>query len=325
MPARRVSRWYQDTGKNTEKYLTLTQDLMSARDEDYTRIYDARSKYLDEKRRGRVAYLKESVKTLRAYQHGFEARDGYDLHHVESWNHAQLKRVTNAARVFNEFVAGPHQRVRPKNKQQREALQQHTGLTAKKIYAFPVQTPSRDSKVKFVKGKVTIRQPVTGGYLENQYYYFSDYEDKKNKRTFYPNEIEDFQDLRDALKFMLPHLPDRGYYVLNNSQHGAIGQSQPKIFLDKILHDYYVAYDVKDTTGAHEGFAASILGVIRLSDKISAAKEYKDRQARRTRERRERARERNKLFTARQSKNRCKQCGAWVEKGKKKCPNGHKQ
>lgn len=315
--ARRVSKWFQDTGKNTEKYLNLTQALMSARDEDYARIYDERSKYLDERRRGRLNYLRESIQTLRAYQYGFEARDGYDARHIESWTYAQMKKVSNAARVMNEFIAGPHQRIVPKNREQRKALETYTGLRSKALRAFPIQTPSRDSRVSFRKGKITIRQPVARGYLENQYWFFSDYVD--------PEDIEDFDDLRKALRKMLPDLPDKGWYVLNNSQHGAIGQSQQKKFLDKILYEYYLAYDVKDTTGAHEGFAQSILGVIRLSDRIDPKQEYKDRQARRARERRERARERNKLFTAKRSKRRCKQCGAWVEKGKKTCPNGHKQ
>jgi hypothetical protein len=313
---RRVSKWFQDTGKNTERYHQLTQELMSAQDERYQRVYDERSNYLAERRQGRLNYLRESVRTLRAYQHGFESRDGYDLRHPEVWTHAQLKKVTNAARVFNEFVAGPHQRVVPRGRVQRAALQRHTGLRGKKLYAYPVQTPSRDAKVKIVNGKITIRRLVKGGYLQDQYYYFSDYVD--------PSEIEDFDDLRNALKKMLPDLPDEGWYVLNNSQHGAIGQSQRKKFIDKILHEYYLAYDVRDTKGAHEGFAQSILGVIRLSDTVDPAQEYKERQSRRLRERRERARERTKLFTGRRSRRRCKQCGAWIEKGKKRCPNGHK-
>lgn len=314
-----AKRWYRETGKQTKEFVALTRELDTAQGDRYGKVYDERAEYLQKKRAERLQYLRVNAKSVRQYFKGFEAADGFDLHHPEQWTAAQVRKLTNRARILNEILAGPHQRIVPKTKREKAALKHHTRLVAKDVKAFPVTMPSRDSKVHVTKkGRVSVRRPVKGGYLQDQFFYFADYKP--------PSHLVTFQDLRDALKLMLPDLPDSGNYVFNSAIHGPIGNSQPKESLDYILRQWWEAYDKNDLTGEKEGFPSGIVGVIRLSNKIDPDEEYAERRKRRARDAKERNRERQRLFGAlKADPRRCPKCGAYVKEYRKRCPKGHLQ
>lgn len=100
---------------------------------------------------------------------GFEARDGFDLRHVDEWTTAQKAEVTRLYHQVDALMARPFKVVRPRKPENLRRLQkasQHPRHSGKLKVAFvPVARPGEDAEVKIhkatrahPKGRVTIRE-----------------------------------------------------------------------------------------------------------------------------------------------------------------------
>lgn len=264
-------------------------------------------------------YLKDSIRLVRQFVHGFDARDGFSLKDVVRLRGPKLSRLRKYAAIIRQEQAQPHVTKVVRPGAQRRAIQSHTGqrdIPERFKYIVYTEKPAV-TKVRIVtprkrKGKPKKvvrpkpRRVDTGEELEipeEEREYTGPALRKPrvevalelpggtSREEFfyvenYNNEEppETFKDIKRALKKMLPDMP-KGYYVLVTSNHGNIGVPANRSNLLRMIDSDYMAYD-RVPVGAgskdNRGLAGVVVGFKLVSfTKEGADREYKERLTRR--------------------------------------------
>lgn len=259
--------WFRDSVKR-EQALERKDDYIGARLEYQRRESDRE-------------YLKESVKLLRRFTTGFEAKDGYALRDTAWLTGPKLAKVKKLAAQIREEQASDHIEKLGRTKAQRDALSRYTGQTGiKNRKRFIVHTAHPETtKVKIVKRKgakssvVETEESVPGGKVHQRFFHFSDYS-KKPPVTF--------KGISALTKRMVKDMPD-GYYVIMTSNHGAIGVPIERNRILHVLQENYHSYDILDKFNKDDrGLAEVVLGFKFTSFTVEGAnREYTTRLTRR--------------------------------------------
>lgn len=244
----------------------------------------------DRKRLLEMDYLRESIKLLRRFVDGFEAKDGYDLNQLVHIPDSRLKKVREYAPLIREEIAQAHIVVRPRSKASREAIERHTGqvgIPRRKAYAVFTDQPE-NTRVKIVPAKrkvkdkrgrtravvqtnVEISHKVQGGKVTDRFFYFEE-------------PPTSFDDIILQTRKMLRFMP-KGYYVLVTSTHGNIAAPIHKNRLLQQLHDRFLVYDkVPSRKGVKDdrGLAEVVIGYKLIAfTEDGAVREYNERLSRR--------------------------------------------
>lgn len=262
----RPAAWFRDSVKR-EQALVAKDDYIGARLEYQRRESDRE-------------YLKDSIKLLRRFATGYEAKNGYALRDVIHLTGARLAKVKKLAAQIREEQASDHVEVAGRTKARIDALARYTGQKQKGRKRFIVHTPHPETtKVKLIrqKGKrppvVEVQEKVKGGTLAGRFFLLSDYS-KREPTTF--KQIS-----RIAAK-MVKAMP-KGYYVIVTSNHGNIGVPIERDRLLHVLESNYHAYDILGKFKKDDrGLAEVITGFKLVSFTVEGAqREYKTRLTRR--------------------------------------------
>lgn len=230
------------------------------------------------------AYLHESIKLLRRFAHGFEAKDGYLLREVSSLTGRKLAKVKRLAGLIRQEQAQPHVEVIARNKAHRKTLISHTGqsdIPGRKRFIVFTDQPEKTTVKVVRRGKAKPRLEVSinvpGGVAREEFFHIADYLDGKP---------ETFDDIKAALLKMLPDMPN-GSYVLVTSNHGNIGVPAQKRNLARMIELDYMLYDVVGGDGTskdNRGLAGVVVGFKLVSfTREGAQREYRERLTRRER------------------------------------------
>lgn len=259
-----------------------------------------------DRRENERAYLHDSIKLLRRFAHGFEARDGYRLDEVVNLSGKKLAKVKKLAALIRQEQASPHVEKVARTKEQRAALESYTGqhdipnrkrfivfteqpekTTVKVVRRKPKKEPAPEPEPgkKRKKAKKSKRKPVPhveleiavpGGVAREEFFHISDYLGGEDPETF--------KDIKKALKRMLPEMP-HGWYVLVTSNHGNIGVPNQRQNLLEMIEADYIHYDtVPGVTSKKDdrGLASVVVGFKLVSfTKDGADREYIERLTRR--------------------------------------------
>lgn len=271
----RPAAWFRESVKR-ERALSDRDDYIGARLEYQRREADKQ-------------YLKDSIKLLRRFADGFEARNGYTLKDVAHLTGKRLANVKKYAALIREEQASDHVEKIGRTKPQRDALATYTGQQwMPKRKRFIVHTPHPETtKVKLVKRSkkarpvVEVQEKVKGGTLADRFFHISDY--RKTPATT-------FKQIAATVRKMLADMPD-GYYVIVTSNHGHIGAPMER---DRILHEIeslYFGYDILKryekqdgniSVKDNRGLAEVVVGFKHVSfTKDGAIREYNVRDTRR--------------------------------------------
>jgi hypothetical protein len=236
------------------------------------------------RRQSEIDYLKESVKLLRKFYKGFDAKAGYSLkpQNIVRLGDRKTDEIRELARQLRKEQASNYVIVRPKSKRSKEALYKHTGASvSKKRKAFVVHVPDDKRstvKVELPKNKKKPARVVevtkrTGAESKRKYFYFADYEDEP------PMTIEEIIDITRA---MLPDMP-KGYYAFVSKDYGYIAAPMFRNLLIRELTSQWLDYDrIRPGAKDNRGLAESLVGYALVSTKLEGAEhEYNERQTRR--------------------------------------------
>jgi hypothetical protein len=199
----------------------------------------------------------------------FDAKNGFDLRHIERWSSARLKSARSHIQKLNTLTGRPFAIVIPRTTKQRKAAQKFTGqdLARQKEYIVTVQDPKRD-KVVFRNNQVAVERTFPkGSKTIKQRFLFSDYLQAGESQP------TSFLRMREVTMRMLPDMPEnyRGewvYYTLLTVQYGPVGESVPKQDVLTLLRNYHERYD---PAGQHKGFAETVIGFQMVGTYTSAA------------------------------------------------------
>jgi hypothetical protein len=201
---------------------------------------------------------------LRDYIKGFEASDGYDMRHPERLTARHAAEIRKYGSYLHTLQSQPYVKVAPRNAKEKRALQERTGqyLKRQKRFVYHVERPG-STKVTFKKGVLEERERVSGAEIVRQYYFFRDFNNGRQPKTFRAM-------VNITEKKMLPAMPDR-YYTFWTDLHGAIGAPFPRKTLLRELQRYENQY------GGHKGFAEGLLGFVFQGTADQADSEYVNR------------------------------------------------
>ncbi len=271
--------------------------------------------YIKEGLKGYVRSDGVKIPGARNIYSGLQARDGFDLRHIERWSAAQLRAARERVQSLNTLTSRPFTVLIPRTAKQKKAARSYTGqgLKKQKEFIVTVQDTKRD-KVTFQNNKVIIQREFESGTKTiKQRYLFADYLKLGEPRPL------TFVQMRDITKRMLPDMPDRYrgnrlYYTLITIQYGPIGNSVWKDDVLDLLANYHERYD---PGRQHEGFAEQVIG-FQMVGTFGQASQYQADRERKSAA----ARQRRKLrFTERNKVKRCQR----VNKQGKRCvrESGH--
>lgn len=317
-----------------QKQRAFEAQAFAAKTDEGYRLWLGRANMEEMRRQEEREYIAESVKLLRKFAKGFEAKDGFALRDVGQLRGAKLARVKKFAALIRQEQAQPHVEKVVRSRSERQALETHTGqrdIPDRKRFIVYTQkpdqttvkvvTPKKSKAKKKKKGPGKVRKPhveieieAGGTRVREEYFYIEDY---------LGEPPETFKDIRRALKKMLPDMPN-GYYVMVTSNHGNIGIHVPKRLLMQQLESRYMEYD--KVPGASQkdnrGLATVVVGFMLTSVTIEGARrEYHERLSRRQLLEKERAKRRREARVKRRQKvcehdwkrvrggKRCKKCG----------------
>lgn len=231
-----------------------------------------------------LEYLERTIKDLRQYFTGFDAKAGYDLRFIRSLHPRKVKAIQNYGSYLHNLQSTPHVRAVPRGKKARSGLRQFTGQRLPRQKAFVVHTPHPETtKVTAPKGNVKLERPVTKGKVREQFFLF------EQMLGYQPVT---FEEMRAALKEMLPKMPP-GYYQLWTVPHGEIGVPRTRNLLMELLNQYENSYERGARARLHADFAEAILGFKwQAIDFETSAELYNEQQAERVKRRRQKTFER---------------------------------
>jgi hypothetical protein len=226
-----------------------------------------------------LEYLERTIKDLRQYFAGFDAKAGYDLRFIRSLHPNRVKTIQQYGSYLHNLQSVGHVRVIPRSKRARKAMRDFTGQRLPRQKAYVFHTPHPEiTKVTAPGGNVKIERTVAAGKIREQFFLF------EQMLGYQPVT---FDDMRAALKEMLAHMPP-GYYQLWTVPHGEIGAPARKEMIATLLRDYEQRYEQGPRARLHKDFAEAILGFKWQGNTFEdAADAYNERQAARARRRKQ--------------------------------------
>lgn len=299
--ARSPAGWLSESIRRQQSYV---QKAVNAKSDAAYENYLLRAENEYQRRQNEKAYLHDSIKLLRRFASGFESRDGFSLREIGSLSGRKLAKVKKLAAVIRQEQATPHVEAVARTPQQRKALESYTGQHEipgrKRFIVFTEQpekthvkvvsrkpkvepepeTPKKKRKKAKKKKKakpvprVELEIDVPGGTAREEFFLIADYTD----------EVSSFEDVKEALKLMLPEMP-KGWYVLVTSNHGNIGVPIQRHRLVDQIESRYMKYDeVPGATSRKDdrGLAEVVVGFKLVSfTQDGAQREYNERLTRR--------------------------------------------
>lgn len=165
-------KWFRDIGRREAESMFPDEGT----DEQRVQAADFRLNVIAKKRALELDYLRQAVKRLRPLVKGFEAGDGYDLHHPEYWTKQQADRVRAFSQELGAILSQPHKIVRPRSKRTAVSLEVFTGQRFKGQKAWVVHVPkAEETTVKVTSaGKVEVVRKVRGGEVVDRFYLFEE-------------------------------------------------------------------------------------------------------------------------------------------------------
>ena len=238
-----------------------------------------------------VAYIRESVKELRQFYTGFEARDGFSLRldNLRRMSRKRYDRIRRMARQIRIEKSAAHVILAPRTPAERAALVKHTGAPAERNRkAWVVHVPNDRTTVVLRTRKGVTRvvevSKKSGAASKREYFYFTDYR-RGGRRP------KTMQAIYDTTKRMLNDMPE-GLYLFVSRDFGFIASAMYKSEILREIERNWLIYDkfAIDRPDSR-GLAESLIGFARISTTFEgAAIEYRERLTRRLRYKRERAR-----------------------------------
>lgn len=226
-------------------------------------------------------YLSRTVRDLRKFFTGFDARDGYDLRHPERLSAQRVKAITQYGGHLHSMTATPHVRVaKPRSKKKQAALesftgQRYSGMKKSRAYVVPVDNEAAQLNTKVSvtdAGQVRVERHVGKAHLIDEFYLFSDY-------GFDSAEFISLDDVIKASRYMVKKVLPSGTYVLWSKVHGAIwlplDRDEILLNLNGLVNKYLKANE------HHAGFANTLLGWKYQGDYSTAEVTYTEREQRR--------------------------------------------
>lgn len=222
-------------------------------------------------------YIKRSVRLARRFATGFEPDAGYDLHHPERIHPSRIAKVKRLVPLIRKMESMPHRVVRPRSKESFRALRFHTrqSFPGQKAFFVHVLKPE-NTRVVVRNGSVREVKTIGKKKLVTQYFYLP------RLRATMDQIIE------DTKKLLLPKMP-KGYYTLQSSVYGTIGEPMQKDRILSELRDYWGQYEIREgerrAPGSNQSytFASTIIGFRRIGLNDEAAMKY-SREVRRDRQ-----------------------------------------
>lgn len=200
----------------------------------------------------RFALLADSLKLVRQFYSGFEARDGFKLNELKRLSVSQINSIARRAQYLRELKSRPAIAIRPRTPKTKQILGQHTGqglIKNQKKYLYHTDTPQktqvrvRGKKVETLRKFLGIDGKVHTAVYRNYYFPFS-------------RRVRTWEALLDVAEAMIKRLPE-GRYRIVSSLHSDIYAPTPKSKLLEQLQRWFDQYG--DVTGK-EGFASGIIG-----------------------------------------------------------------
>lgn len=280
--AKRVSRWYLDTGKEQARELLRKGSLTDG----------SLGSYLADKRARQHVYLRETVKDLRRYFTGFGASDGYLLRDLKSWSYQRAEQVRRYGSHLHHLQSQKHVRAVPKSKSENNALaeftgQHYMGSKRPRAYVVPVDHPDRtDIKYNKKQNKIEIVENFKGGRTVQQFYLFRDYgfdfytwsqlisvirkmiTDKYKTITTKVTRRGITKTHKEKVLVSLAIMPP-GFYTLWSAQYGTIFEPMERDEIIMNLEYRFKQYD--------ENFAQDLLGFRYFRDELDAERESVER------------------------------------------------
>jgi hypothetical protein len=238
-----------------------------------------------------VEYLKESVRLLRKFYTGFDAKHGYDLHRhsVAAFSPKKVERIRKLSRQIRVEMSADYTILRPRTEAQRVALEKHTGVPRERgRKAYIVHVPNKKTTAKLrQRGDVASVVEITkrtGAESKREYFYFRDYQRGGQPKTM--------KGILARARKMLKDMP-AGFYVFVSRDYGYIGAAMHRDKLLEELDRVWLDYDrFKPGANDSRGLASSIVGFARVSTEIEGAeREYIERMTRRMQYQRSKRRE----------------------------------
>lgn len=233
------------------------------------------------KRAADVDYLKDSVRLIRKFYKGFDAKHGYSLRqsNIASFSNKKIERIRKLARQLRVETSSTYVVLRPRTKAQFAAVEKHTGAPrerGRKAYVVHVPNKKTSAKIKTRKGVTSVVEVTkrTGAEARREYFYFKDYRPKTRPQTM--------KGIIARAKKMLKDMPP-GFYTMVSRDYGNIGAAMHRDKLLEELDRTWLDYDrFKPDQKDSRGLASSIVGFCRVSTTIEGADvEYVNRMTRR--------------------------------------------
>lgn len=276
-----------------------------------------------------------TVPSVRRIYSGLDAKDGFDLRHIERWSSTRLAKARNRIQSLNTLTGRPFSVITPHSKAQKREAQKFTGqnLPGQKSVIVQVQLQGRDRAV-FRNGKIAIeRKFPSGSKTIKSRYLFRDYlrsseslrdtiEKGIREGTLTTRDLQEsketldnpttFREMREVTKRMMLDMPKNVYgqpafYTLLTPQYGPIGRSATHGRILDLLVEYMQRYDPGGTVyKGHEEFIDQVIG-FQMIGTFAQYSKYEIEQ----RERTSRKKKRNKLrFAVKPKDTRCTQLSA---------------
>lgn len=271
---RRPARWFLELGRAKARERARIRVQSGMLDPDDVPSYVGKASL--QRRLVVRDYLSRTVKDLRRFFTGFDAKDGYNLSNIHTWPRSRADAVERYGGYLHKLQSTPYvvadpKRYRKKAKQAlfRKVLRRRTqqGLPRQKKYLYHVEQTARPTEVRLSRtGQLEVREPFKDTYFLRQEWYFRDYLNGRQPVTF--------NDIIKATTRMLEDLPDRWFTIFDTS-YGPIDVPVQKQFLLATLRRYWEEY------GTHDGFASALLGVMFLGSREEAMRGYNARLKRR--------------------------------------------
>lgn len=204
-----------------------------------------------------------SVPSVRRIYTGLNAKDGYDLRHIERWSKSRIDNARKYIQSLNTLTSRPFDVLIPRSKKQRKVAQLFTGQSLKKQKSFivQIQIQNRDKAV-FRNGKVAIERKFPSGSKQiEQRFLFVDYAKNIDEK-----EPSTFRQMKGITKRMLKDMPKNVYgqpahYTLLSRQYGPIGSSATHGRVMELLANYFNNYDPGGILyEGHKDFAEQVIG-----------------------------------------------------------------
>lgn len=205
-------------------------------------------------RQVRLASLNTSIKLLRRYYSGFDARDGFSLNDLKALPKNRADKVLKMAHTLRQIQSRPFINVRPRKAKSKQVLRMHTGQRQPKQKVFAVHSTlgvTEQTKIKIRGKKLEFNTP------------YIDKEGKAHTRTVrnyyfaFAKRIRTWDDIMTEANKMIARLPP-GRYSIISSIFEMVGATVDR---ENLMRKFQEWFDQYHTMTDKEGMAETLIGV----------------------------------------------------------------